>query len=1168
MRFMRHIGIQTKLPAMILLLVLGSMILAEVNAYRHARSALLEAGNDRLSAVAEGRRQATIDWFIEVEQDVQVQSRNPFVITALRGFRNAWTRVATQHSAPVATLRSALQADDPNAAMSEVAPTYAMMMRRYDSFFTDLIARGGYDDVLLIDQRGQVIFTALKGAEWGQSAVDGPLSDTAMGDIYARAMAATGPNPVYSDFLSYDFDGGEVASFMARPLFSDAGTPIGVIVFRIGAAGLTGILNDRTSLGDTGRAYIVGQDLRTRIGAPPAIGAGSEVDVVRPMVGGAPPVRLDIAPVRRALGGFSGQDTIAPGGVPVIMHYRPLSFLGAKWALIVQQDEAEVAAMEQAVRQVLTRDALILLTAAILLSLLFTRSISRPLVAVEKAMQRIRRGDGDTTIPHINRRDEIGRIARGVSEFRNTLSDNAELAEESSFKGAAFEGSSASLILVNLDLRISYANAAFREMLRAKHDMLLDYVPALATADPVGLSIDVFQPDPEQIRGILSVPDRLPYQADLTIGDTNFALTFSLVRDRSRAPLGYVVEWEDVTERRMRTAVLEAIDTHQIMAEFDMRGNLVNANPAFCALAGKKLGELVGLPLDTLLAPDENTDAANAVLATPDGQTRFCVPGSDRVMEGGMTTVLDRGGAPIRLLLIGQDVTENIARLLASESEKALMIDSQSKVVDTLREALSRLSEGDLDITLIDDFGPDYESLRVDFNSAIETLSEALVAVVHNASSIRAEALEITNAAGDLSTRTEKQAATLEETAAALDQLTGNLAMAADEADQARALVDHARGHAKTSGIVVERAVAAMDEIAHSSDRISRIIGVIDDIAFQTNLLALNAGVEAARAGEAGRGFAVVAQEVRALAQRSADAASEITNLISTSGEHVTQGVDMVDQAGAALRDIVASVDDISDHVGRIARSAAEQSTGLAEINTAVMELDQVTQQNAAMFQETTAASHALTQEAHALSSMVGRFHLNKTRGRVAGDAVAAGMGGASVEASSGASEATQGTWDDTHDRDNTWDNNWDQDAAVPHAPADHMGADASEALSVATESGEDNAVLDAVAEDLPMAVGHDVAPVDAIAGVGPADARASVGAESAALASVGADPADTSIVGSVSAGTADQPSDDPQDGGAHGGSEGARPASGQRQRANPPSRDPDGDETTGWEEF
>src|SRR5690606_31894959 len=217
-------------------------------------------------------------------------------------------------------------------------------------------------------------------------------------------------------------------------------------------------------------------------------------------------------------------------------------------------------------------------------------------------------------------------------------------------------------------------------------------------------------------------------------------------------------------------------------------------------------------------------------------------------------------------------------------------------------------------------------------------------------------------------------AASLEETAAALDEITATVNRTADGARQASRVVQTARNEAEASGAVVSDAVAAMTAIEQSSNQIGAIIGVIDEIAFQTNLLALNAGVEAARAGDAGRGFAVVASEVRALAQRSADAAKEIKTLITASGRQVEQGVALVGQTGQALGRIVAEVAEIDGLMSEISASAQEQATGLQQVNTAVNQMDQVTQQNAAMVEESTAASHSLAQEADVLAASVARF--------------------------------------------------------------------------------------------------------------------------------------------------------------------------------------------------
>ena len=301
----------------------------------------------------------------------------------------------------------------------------------------------------------------------------------------------------------------------------------------------------------------------------------------------------------------------------------------------------------------------------------------------------------------------------------------------------------------------------------------------------------------------------------------------------------------------------------------------------------------------------------------------------------------------------------------------------QAFVMEAIATGLGRLSDGDLTYRLEQEFPEAYKRLRMDFNGAIAQLEEAMGTIVHAASSIGAGSDEIASAADDLSRRSEQQAASLEETAAALDEITATVKRSSAGAMEASRVVGSTRSDAERSSVVVRNAVEAMNQIEKSSQSISQIIGVIDEIAFQTNLLALNAGVEAARAGEAGRGFAVVAQEVRALAQRSADAAKEIKTLISTSSQQVNQGVSMVGQTGEALEAIVTKVGEIDALVSEIAASGQEQATGLNQVNAAVNQMDQTVQQNAAMVEQSTAASHALKGEAGALMQMIGRFRVN-----------------------------------------------------------------------------------------------------------------------------------------------------------------------------------------------
>ncbi|WP_246734515.1 methyl-accepting chemotaxis protein [Rhizobium sp. RHZ02] len=296
--------------------------------------------------------------------------------------------------------------------------------------------------------------------------------------------------------------------------------------------------------------------------------------------------------------------------------------------------------------------------------------------------------------------------------------------------------------------------------------------------------------------------------------------------------------------------------------------------------------------------------------------------------------------------------------------------------VDALASALGALSDGNLAHRIDAPFAPHLDRLRNDFNNAVTKLHGALHAVGNNAHAIDAGASEIRTAADGLARRTEQQAASVEETAAALEEITTTVKDTARRAEEAGNLVSRTRNGAEESGNIVRKAVSAMTEIEQSSQRIANIIGVIDDIAFQTNLLALNAGVEAARAGEAGKGFAVVAQEVRELAQRSAQAAKEIESLITASNSQVRSGVTLVGDTGKVLDAIVGQVQEISRHVDAIVTATREQSTGLAEINTAVNTMDQGTQQNAAMVEEQTAASHGLAQEAAKLMQLLSQFNL------------------------------------------------------------------------------------------------------------------------------------------------------------------------------------------------
>ncbi len=302
----------------------------------------------------------------------------------------------------------------------------------------------------------------------------------------------------------------------------------------------------------------------------------------------------------------------------------------------------------------------------------------------------------------------------------------------------------------------------------------------------------------------------------------------------------------------------------------------------------------------------------------------------------------------------------------------------QGLVVDSLASGLARLALGDLTTALHAAFAPEYERLRTDFNATAAGLRDAMTAILANTAAIRCGAGDIALASDELSRRTEQQAASLAQTAAALDDITATVKRSAAGAGRANGVVQQARVDADHSFALMQDAVAAMGEIEGSAQQIAQIIGLIDSIAAQTKLLALNARVEAARAGDAGLAFAVVASEVGALAQHSALAAKEIKALIGASTRQIGRGVTLVGETGQALGRIVGQAGQITDAIAAIACSAQAQATGLQQVNVAVSQMDRVTKQNAAMAERSTAASHLLQQDAEELTRLTGRFQVGK----------------------------------------------------------------------------------------------------------------------------------------------------------------------------------------------
>ncbi|UOA27244.1 Methyl-accepting chemotaxis protein II [Pseudosulfitobacter sp. DSM 107133] len=941
--------LSVKLPLAIVLMGLAATTLMGVFAFREARSALIAEGEDRIRLATAARRQEVSEWFDAALSDIAFQSTSPNVVNALRSFDGAWAALGDDADT---YLRDVFIVQNPAEATQRdtlIYPkdrsAYSRNHKKYHEFFQSIAHKNGFEDVYLLDRDGRVLYSVFKLDDFAQ--VTPP---SALGDALDRAIAVPEGSAVLLPFQPYPAGAASSAMF-ASVVRDGGGSPIGAIAYRVSDERLSTILNRSAVLGAGTVTYLIAPDqtIQVKLGADTPLADPNSLHADRSLErSGAPNAEL-------------------------LVSHETIDVAGQPWQVISQTPLVDLIATANQLRTIMVQQGAIGMFFLALCGLLVARSMVRPLAQVRDSMATIGTGAYDVDVPVRTRRDEIGAIAQTLDEFRLSLLQAEATRRDIAVKNAALEASSAALMIVETDGTIAGMTPS---AVRLFQGLQVEFIAACPDLDPnalIGIPLNDLSFIPQTTLDHIQLSEQFPLTAEATLGNEHLGIKINAIGTGNGENHGWVIEWTLITETRRKSALLDTIERHQLQAEFSPLGQLERSNDLFDAAVKQARA---GAQWQDLIQSAEGLEWSHLLRGNRwSGQMTFCAPdGTQTVVDGSLTPVSDREGNVLTLALLGNDVTRSAAELQSAEAKRQDMQVAQARVVDTLRKAMAQLRDGNLTVTLNEPFSAEYEQLRQDFNRATRQLGAALREVSDSSVLMRAGSDDIAAASANLSGRAESQARALRETASALDRMTESVQTAAQSADTASQIVAQTRAEAEQNTAALADAEEAMTAILNSSSEIAHIISVIDDIAFQTNLLALNAGVEAARAGEAGRGFAVVASEVRALAQRSAEAASQINGLIAQSGDQVRNGVDRFRQTGAALTKIANSVTEMSDQVDAIARSSKSQSDGLGGINETLSGIDAATQENVAMFEQTTAASQSLLTRSEALLHTLALF--------------------------------------------------------------------------------------------------------------------------------------------------------------------------------------------------
>lgn len=839
---------------------------------------------------------------------------------------------------------------------------YHATHEEYHPYIRNFLERFGFYDIFLVDiDSGTIVYSVFKELDYATSLTTGPYAQTNFGEAFRQARILPEGQAVLVDYEPYKPSYEAPASFIASPIYKQ-GKKVGVLIFQMPLEPINVIMTERIGLGETGETYLVGENKLMR--------SDSYLDPVNRSVVASSrnPEKgsVDTEAVNSALNGESGTKIIVDyNGNPVLSAFSELTFSGIKWVILAEIDEAEAFA---GVIQLRTQMIIIGLIAAALISAFayfVSRLISRPIVSLAETIAAVESKGDFSLFANNDNDDEVGKTCQSFNS-----------------------------LLSNLDNTFSQTNLVLKALSAGDFEKKIEgeFVGVLAeTTDGVNSTV-------EQLK--LSSEEQAE-QRKLAEESAEKANSVAQMAEAEAAKALRIKQALDVANNNTMIAdnnhdiiyMNGALSKMMTEAESDIRKDLPNfeaaklmgaSMDAFHKKPGVQRDRVEGLNSEfqtlTKVGGRSFLLVLNPIINAEGKRLGTCIEWTDRTQEIAIEKEVDLVVAAAAAGDFSQRVDlEGKSGFFKSLSEglNSLVDTADAGLQDILR-VLGALAKGDLTQGIDSEYEGAFGQMKNDANATNAQLTDSVGKIIDASNAISSAANEIAQGNADLSQRTEEQASSLEETASSMEEMTSTVKQSAEHAGHANDLAIEARTKATQGGEVVAKAVSAMSEINASSKKIADIIGVIDEIAFQTNLLALNAAVEAARAGEQGRGFAVVAGEVRSLAQRSADAAKEIKDLIRDSVTKVEDGSALVNESGETLNGIVEAVEKVSNIIEEISTSAVEQTSGIEQVNSAVSQMDEMTQQNAALVEEASASGEAMASQAKGLINLMNYFTIDE----------------------------------------------------------------------------------------------------------------------------------------------------------------------------------------------